>query len=194
MSSFCWGTNGRELLKELSRSEFLPPYNTEGVRKTLAEMQEIIDDMLATTRAEGFDSNDPETYSSVIVSHSGFNRNKRCLLAYMRYRMRKIEELRMEVGRIIPQNIKHQLSVEEQNYFRNFSNLTEKYMKDIGYDLTTNTKPPKEPFVEVRVLESCGEIFTEDGTSVNLEENTTHYLRRTDVEQLIRQGYLEECN
>ena len=89
-------------------------------------MSEIIDDMLKTTQTEGFDNNDPEMYSSVIVSHSGYNRNKRCLLAYMRHRMKKIEEMRMEVGRIIPQNIKLQLSVEEQNYFRNFSNCNRK--------------------------------------------------------------------
>ena len=43
-------------------------------------------------------------------------------------------------------------------------------MKDIGFDLTTNIKPPKEPFVEVRVLESCGEIFTEDGIGTQIVE------------------------
>ena len=33
-----------------------------------------------------------------------------------------------------------------------------------------------------------------DNTIVKLEQNTTHYLRRTDVEQLVRQGYLEQTS
>lgn len=45
--------------------------------------------------------------------------------------------------------------------------------------------------MEVRVLRDCGEIMTESGI-VNLEVNSTHFLRRVDVEQLIRQGLLEQ--
>lgn len=52
-------------------------------------------------------------------------------------------------------------------------------------------QPPKDLFVEVRVLRDCGEIMTENGL-VNLEANSTHFLRRVDVEQLIRQGLLEQ--
>lgn len=52
-------------------------------------------------------------------------------------------------------------------------------------------QPPKDLYVEVRVLRDCGEIMTENGL-VNLEANSTHFLRRVDVEQLIRQGLLEQ--
>jgi len=52
-------------------------------------------------------------------------------------------------------------------------------------------QPPKNLYIEVRVLEDCGEILTESG-SINLERNTTHFLRRSDVEHLVRQGMLEE--
>ena len=50
-------------------------------------------------------------------------------------------------------------------------------------------QPPKDLYIEVRVLKDCGEIFTENGP-VNLEINSTHFLRRVDVESLIRQGML----
>ena len=50
--------------------------------------------------------------------------------------------------------------------------------------------PPKDPFIEVRVLKDYGEITTDSGT-VNLQKNTVHFLRRSDVELLIRQGVLE---
>jgi len=42
-------------------------------------------------------------------------------------------------------------------------------------------EPPKDLFVEIRVLSDCGEIVTSDGNIVLLEQNTTHLLRRADV-------------
>lgn len=59
------------------------------------------------------------------------------------------------------------------------------------YPHLQDSKPPKDLFVEVRVLRDCGEVMTENG-AVNLEANSTHFLRRVDVEQLIRQGLLEQ--
>ena len=53
--------------------------------------------------------------------------------------------------------------------------------------------PPKELHIEVRVKEDCGEIFTDTGV-VSLKKNTTHFLRRSDVEHLIRQDVLEQIN
>ena len=46
--------------------------------------------------------------------------------------------------------------------------------------------------MEVRVLRDCGDIITDSGSTVHLQKNTVHHLRRTDVELLIRQGYLEQ--
>ena len=53
--------------------------------------------------------------------------------------------------------------------------------------------PPKELCVEVRVVEDCGEIMTDNG-EVHLERGTTHFLRRADVEHLIRQGKLQQLD
>ena len=47
--------------------------------------------------------------------------------------------------------------------------------------------------VEVRVLEDCGEIFTDFGV-VNLARNTTHYLRRSVIEPFIRRGAVEQLD
>ena len=44
--------------------------------------------------------------------------------------------------------------------------------------------------VEIRVLISCGEIITESGP-VSLDQGSTHYLRRSEVEHLIRLGKVE---
>ena len=52
-------------------------------------------------------------------------------------------------------------------------------------------EPPKDLYVQVRVLQDIKELCTENGT-VNLEMNSTHFLRRSDVEHLIRQGSLQQ--
>ena len=41
-------------------------------------------------------------------------------------------------------------------------------------------EPPKDLYVEIRVINDCGEIITQDGI-VNLEKNTIHFLRKADV-------------
>ncbi len=69
------------------------------------------------------------------------------------------------------------------NYMRSFPEL----------DLTTDLHPPKDLFIEVRVLQDCGEIMTDNG-AVTLEKNSTHFLRRTDVEPFIRQGMLAQLD
>ena len=54
-------------------------------------------------------------------------------------------------------------------------------------------EPPKELMVEVAVEEDCGEVFTEKGP-VRLEAHSRHFLRRTDVAHLIRQGKLHQID
>ena len=51
-------------------------------------------------------------------------------------------------------------------------------------------QPPKEPLITVRCLTDLGELVTESGT-LQLDKGSQHFVRRSDVEGLIRQGQLE---
>lgn len=62
---------------------------------------------------------------------------------------------------------------------------------EAGIDLTTDLKPPKSLYVEVRCIEDYGKFELEDGEVVNLTKNSQHYLPRQQIEALIRQGILE---
>jgi len=134
---------------------------------------------------------DPKAACPLVVFHTSALRNKRCLLAYLKARMDKLRDLRWQSGSAIPQDLKRRISAEEQQYFENYDALLGNYMRSMDLDLTADQQPPKNLYIEVRVLEDCGEILTESG-SINLERNTTHFLRRSDVEHLVRQGMLEE--
>jgi hypothetical protein len=103
------------------------------------------------------------------------------------------------------------LSRQEIQLFHAYDQILGDYMDDIDLDLSAvsflhiylsfwmtfffwmdqDANPPKSLYVEVRVLEDCGEVMTENGL-VNLEMNSTHFVRRADVESLILQGFLQQ--
>ena len=114
-------------------------------------------------------------------AHNGPRRNQRLLT---------ILDYRWNYGSALPKGVQDNLSSVEQEFARNYDRLLGSYMGSLGVDLTSDLQPPKELFVQVRVLRDCGDIYTDDGT-VSLKAQTTHHLRRLDAEPLIRKGLVE---
>ena len=114
-------------------------------------------------------------------------RDKRCLLAYHRVRSDKLEEMCWNGQDVLEQTRMHvhhrqstasgmrsgsstdagaqsSLSPEEEEYVRQYSDMLSAYKgqwSDI--DLTGSLEPPKDLFIDVRVLKDAGEIQTEYG-------------------------------
>ena len=84
------------------------------------------------------------------------------------------------------------LSPEEEEYVRGYSDLLAE-MKGMwtDVDLTGSLEPPRDLFIDVRVLRDAGEVQTEYG-SITLTRNSQFYVRQGDVERLIAQGYLQK--
>lgn len=59
-------------------------------------------------------------------------------------------------------------------------------------DLTVDLTPPKELFIEVRILQDYGIVMLPESGQVNMKKNTTHLLRRSEVEHLLKQGIVTE--
>lgn len=57
--------------------------------------------------------------------------------------------------------------------------------------LSPINRPPKGLYLEVRVVRSCGIVYTEQG-AIDFRRGHRLLVRRADVEHLIVQGYLEE--
>lgn len=108
-------------------------------------------------------------------------RDKRCLLAYHRVRAEKLEAL-VWAGEDVVDNSAtasttgtdqensdsvanhHSLSPEEEEYVRQFGDMLAAYKGQwTNIDLTGCLEPPKDLFVDVRVLKDAGEIQTEYG-------------------------------
>lgn len=157
-------------------------------------------------------------------------RNKRCLLAYHRTRTDKLEELvwnGTDVGELSGQQVRDgsgaggsggpdtstsSLSPQEEDYVRQYSDLLAAYKGQwTDIDLTGSLEPPRDLFIDVRVLKDAGEIQTEYGygvsdhhfrqgrvltqcSAITLTKNSQFYVRQGDVERLIAQGYLQKLS
>jgi GINS complex subunit 1 len=128
---------------------------------------------------------DPDTNQAaacaVLVDHLSMRRNKRCLLAYHRTRVEKLEEM-VWSGLDNPSGISSNaagngvsggganasgassLSPQEEEYFRQYGDIMAAYKGIwLDIDLVGSLEPPKDLFVDVRVLKDLGEVQTEYG-------------------------------
>ncbi|KAI7240317.1 DNA replication complex GINS protein [Hortaea werneckii] len=206
--------------KRIQNLQHLPPYAATTVRAVTKEVRDLdreVNSLLAPYQSQstqgshgtqikssGFNpAEDPATACALLVNHLAMRRNKRCLLAYHRTRTDKLEEMcwsgadvaeiqsaatstRAQLGD------SSNLSADEEAYINSYSNLLAAYKGQwTDIDLTGSLEPPRDIFIDVRVLRDAGEIQTEYG-SITLTKNSQFYVRQADVERLIQQGYLQK--
>ncbi|KAL3815736.1 hypothetical protein ACHAXA_004938 [Cyclostephanos tholiformis] len=207
-----YGQRGRELLLDLKRSDWLPPYNEDCVRAVLQEINSHTEELTVLVRASNRIAGGGPTSSSssapppgpaiedrpsLILHDVSIRRNKRCLLAYHAHRIDKLRSLRWETG-MLPPGLKFVLSESEVDYFNEYDKLASRHGLSGPmqmYDWTADQYPPEENLVQVRVVrDGLGKVETEYCGTVELEVGSTHYLPRGDVEHLIRSGALVQLS
>jgi GINS complex subunit 1 len=125
-------------------------------------------------------SAEPAVACALLVDHLCMRRNKRCLLAYHRVRSEKLEEMCWKGIDVLEQQQpsaadegvassqsggQNSLSPEEEEYFRQYSDMLAAYKGQwTDIDMTGSLEPPKDLFIDVRVLKDAGEIQTEYGS------------------------------
>lgn len=149
----------------------------------------------------------------LFTTHLSMRRNKRCLLVYEKLRAEKIDEFcwstidpivsgdsrKNEPSSNSSRNpssgivlISENLSHPEQDYLKQYQDLVLDFKSSFSdMDLSVDLEPPTDIFIDVRVLKNGGEIQTEYG-AFNLIKDSQFYVRKSDVDRLIQQGYLEE--
>ena len=122
---------------------------------------------------------------TLLVNHLSMRRNKRCLLAYHRTRTDKLEELVWSGSDVLDlagqqrrsttrgeayagangdSGASSSLSPQEEEYVRQYGDLLAAYKGQwTDIDLTGSLEPPRDLFIDVRVLKDAGEIQTEYG-------------------------------
>lgn len=161
----------------------LPPYQTELVRAVTREVRDLDKDVASLLEPfqGSFDpSADQATACTLLVNHLSMRRNKRCLLAYHRTRTDKLEELVWKGSDVLDLAGQQgggtngasatdgggssSLSPQEEDYVRQYGDLLAAYKGQwTDIDLTGSLEPPRDLFIDVRVLKDAGEIQTEYG-------------------------------
>ena len=170
--------------KRTQNLSHLPPYQTELVRSVAREVRDLGRDVASLLEPfqGSFDpAAEQATACTLLVNHLSMRRNKRCLLAYHRTRTDKLEELVWSGSDILDlcgqqaagadgmtgahdSNTASSLSPQEEDYVRQYGDLLAAYKGQwTDIDLTGSLEPPRDLFIDVRVLKDAGEIQTEYG-------------------------------
>ena len=207
-----FGEKALELIRESVRArDMLAPFNEEKVRLVREEIQVLVEDVriiihfdficsihLDYLQNSRDTSSDNPSRPAIMLRHNALERNKRCLLAYIDDRAKKITEMRWQFGPVLPSEVKTQMCEEEISYFNQYNRDLAAYMRAVGdgtgVDLTIDQAPPKSLYIEVKCLQDYGEMETDEGSVIMLRKNTQHFLPRTQCEPLIRQGILEQVH
>lgn len=174
--------------KRMQNLVHLPPYQTELVRAVTREVRDLdkdVADLLEPFHGSFDPAADQAVACTLLMNHLSMRRNKRCLLAYHRTRTDKLEELVWSGSDVVdlsglqvrePGNDANggpqgggeastsSLSPQEEDYVHQYSDLLAAYKGQwTDMDLTGSLEPPRDLFIDVRVLKDAGEIQTEYG-------------------------------
>ena len=163
-------------------------------------MREVVETMVAQyeearnlQKLEGANMNTPEDSAAPIVRTLTMLRNRDMLLCYIKHRLTRIEEARWQVAGTLPDEALEMLSSNEREYDLEYAALLSEFQTAYDLDLTRDTKPPSDLYIKVLAREEVGAfIGPESGATIDpVKAGDTIFLRRGDVEPLIRQGRLE---
>lgn len=153
--------------------------------REVRDLDKDVAELLEPFRGSFDPAADQAVACTLLVNHLSMRRNKRCLLAYHRTRTDKLEELvwnGSDVVDLSDQQVRDgagsgskaaqgggdgptsSLSPQEEEYVRQYSDLLAAYKGQwTDIDLTGSLEPPRDLFIDVRVLKDAGEIQTEYG-------------------------------
>ena len=106
-----------------------------------------------------------------------------------------------ERGKHIPDHLLEKFSPAELQYFKTYIENLDTYNKAMSnmfgqdsnhIDLSVDFNPPKDLFIEVRVNKDYGTVMLPESGEVRLQKNTTHLLRRSEVDHLLKRGVMAE--
>ncbi|PVH16328.1 uncharacterized protein CXQ87_004201 [Candidozyma duobushaemuli] len=216
-----YGDQGHKLLLDAKRTSNLaevPLYQLDLVKDIVSEISDLKSDVDFLNEQELFpaDASEEErriAQCQIFVRSLFMRRNKRCLLAHQKLRADKINEFSwLNIDPVTStdatpagskgESLLHSmgttklaldnLSNPEQEYYKQYQDLILDFKSSFAdIDLSGDLEPPSDIFIDVRVLKDGGEVQTEYGV-FNLIKDSQFYVRKSDVDRLIQQGYLEQ--
>ncbi|KAJ7740003.1 GINS complex Psf1 component [Mycena maculata] len=189
-----YGELATRLMQESKRSldlQQLLPHNGPLIRSVIQEQHHIEQDIERAKNAGN--------WMAIVIMQRVILQNKRCLLAYHSQRTDLIQQIYWSHGCTfgpVMHIISANSSTEEINFLRNYHDSVGKLRSDVfpddPFDIASSIEhPPANLMVTVDVIQSPGIICMESGT-IDFKKGHRYVVRRTEVDHLIMQGYLQE--
>ncbi|CAI5760149.1 unnamed protein product [Candida verbasci] len=191
-----YGDTANKLILDAKRTSNLSNislYQADLIKEIVKEINDLNKDVEFLQEQEELnqDEDNKVNQCQLFVTHLSMRRNKRCLIAYEKLRSDKIAEFIWSNQDNLNQD---NLSYHEQEFVKDYNQSITAYKSHFSdLDLSGDLEPPTNIFIDVRVLKEGGEVTTEYG-SFNLIKNSQFFVRKSDVERLIQQGYLEQLS
>lgn len=186
-----------KLLQDAKRCislEVLPVYANTYVRSlvnTLNEIHVSSEQVRTHLRTDFRPEQERGQAAHLTVLYLACMRIKRCLMAYHRARLDRIDEAVCAGRARTDAATTARWTPDEHAYALKYAGIVDAYASAYPQiDLYSDLEPPKDLYVDVRVLKDAGEIQTEFATLI-LAKNAQFFVRKVEVERLIAQGYLE---
>jgi GINS complex subunit 1 len=194
---------GISISRDIKRSDSLPiisPYREDTVSELINESR-YLTKRLSTLSQELKPGESTEAITlSAAIHECALRRNKRILLAYSLSRFEKLKSILWSLGSgsgsiQIPEKISKNMSPQELVLKNKYQQLIGSYREGMGdLELGSNEDvPPLDTYLEVRVLVECGQVLTEEGI-ISFSKGSMHHLKLSQVEKLIRAGYLMQID
>lgn len=193
------GEAASNLVKEIRRDiqHSLPHYNGELTARLFTEIGELYSTAQHIMQNE-YSSQDPSINALLLFYHLSLKRIRRALLIYHSCRLDFIlKNLKSPtVESSLPESKR---ALMTPNLTAQELDFTSRYKKCLGsfrdhypsLDLFSGLRlPPRDLFIQVRVLKECGAIQVESGI-ISLSKDSLHFLKVKDVQFLLSEGYLE---
>ena len=191
---------GISLCRDIKRSESIPNisrYREDILNELIAESRYLTKKLSSLSQELKPGQDDAKAITiSAVIHECALRRNKRILLVYALARFEKLKGIFWSLGCgsgsiQIPEKVSKNLAPHEIKLKKRYQDLIGKYRAQMG-DLELGSDedvPPLDCHLEVRVLVECGQVLTDEGI-VTFSKGSMHHLKLTQVEKLIKAGYL----
>lgn len=177
------------LLRECALPD-IGSYKEEAVRNVLRLVRSYWNEAQEIFSSDGYRRGEDGSACKLLVTTMTLQHAARTLHIYHRLRVMKITR---QIWSMPMKPTDVSLSSVESDFASHYRSNLKNYMANFKMDLTTSRNPPKDLFVMVRVLKDCGEVELDDGV-VSLNANTFHFLKRSKIDHLLKQGFLLHVN
>eukprot|EP00435_Cladocopium_sp_Y103_P006306 s2417_g2.t1 len=209
------------ILEDLKRARWLPPFNDKVVKEVVNEIMSDHKEMQHMLAEDTFFFQNLADLIQLGLYYLDdlIHRNVRCLLAYLNARLEIVEQLRWEVGRMVPDEKLDKLHEAERQYFNRYNDILDirqhvdlilytgpvldKFMKRYVHNcshplnLTAYAEAPEDVNIQVRVLRDDPQldgIVSNESGLLRLRGGCQMLVKKSDVELLLRAGKVEQVD